>query len=92
MDQLYRFDGAPPPALTEALLRSELEKRRLRRETILVTIAAILTQLCLVLLAAALYPVRPGLALVCTVYLCLSVSGGGVLALVYTQQRRYLTP
>lgn len=92
MDQLYPFDGATPPALTEALLRAELEKRRLRRETILVTIAAILTQLCLVLLAAVLYPMWPGLALVCVGYLCLSASGAGVLALVYTQRRRYLTP
>lgn len=92
MNQIYDFQKAEPPVLTEARLRAELERRRLRRETALVTLAAILTQLCLVVLSVVLYPVEPALSFVCAVYVCLSASGGGVLALVFAQKRRFLVP
>ena len=92
MTQPYDFQRADPPVLTEAVLRAELDRRKVRRETALAILAAILTQLCLVVLSAALYPVDPALSFVCAVYVCLSASGGGVLALVFTQKRRFLVP
>jgi len=92
MRPIYDFQRAEPPVLTEARLRETLEKRRARREAGLVILAAILCQLCLLVLARALYAAQPMLALVCMGYVCLSISGAGVLALVYTRGRRFPVP
>lgn len=88
MDQIFNFASQTPPVLTEKLLREEMEKRRLQGQTLLLTLAALLTQACLVLLGVLLYPTQPGLAFVCLAYACLSVTGGGAVALAYTQKRR----
>lgn len=88
MDQIFHFESHNPPVLTEKLLREEMEQRRLQQQTLLLTLAAILTQACLVALGLCLYPSQPVIAFVCLAYACLSVTGGGLLALIYTQKRR----
>lgn len=90
MTPIYDFEAVSPPALTEAILRARAEEKRLRRQTALVTLAAVLTQVCLVVLGLVLYPVQPQAALACFIYLCLSTAGGGVVALTYTRKRRFL--
>lgn len=88
MNQIFVFEGQTPPMVTEAMLRDAIEKRRLQRQTLLLTLAAILTQACLVALGLCLYPTQPLAAFICLAYACLSVTGGGLLALIYTQKRR----
>lgn len=91
MTPIYDFESVAPPVLTEAALRARAEEKKLRRETALVALAAILTQICLVVLGFALYPVQPLAALACFIYLCLSTAGGGLVALTCTRKRRFLT-
>ena len=55
MNQIYNFEAKEPPVLTESMLRAELVKRRIRRQTAIAAVAGILIQivflLCAVLLA-----------------------------------------
>ena len=88
MEQIFTFESHTPPPLTEKLLREELERRKLQRQALLLTLAAVLTQACLVTLGLCLYPSQPTLAFVCLAYTCLSVTASGLLALVYTRKRR----
>ena len=69
-------------------MREALWPRKLKRQALLLTLAALLTQACLVTLGLCLYPSRPTLAFVCLAYTCLSVTASGILALVYTRKRR----
>ena len=87
MEQIFPFESHTPPPLTEKLLREELERRKLQRQALLLTLAAVLTQACLVTLGLCLYPSQPTLAFVCLAYTCLSVTASGLLALVYTRKR-----
>ena len=62
MTPIYDFEAVSPPALTEAILRARAEEKRLRRQTALVTLAAVLTQVCLVVLGLVLWPLWPALS------------------------------
>lgn len=88
MNQIYDFAAARPPILTEDSLRAEAERRKLQRQTLILTLAALATQVILVVLGAVLYQTQPLLALLCLGYVCLSATGGGLAALVYTKERR----
>lgn len=86
MKPICGFEWFDPPVLNEKMLHRELEKRAERRRTVLLAIAGALMQIAALLLAVlvrAWYPAL-SLALVCTVIL--SATGGGVIAIVYTQK------
>ena len=91
MKQIYHFDGKTPPVLRESVLREELERRRLRRQTTLLVLAGMLCLLCLFLTAGLLYPAYPALTLACVAYLCAAVTGACVLTVVFMQKRRKIT-
>lgn len=88
MTRFYNFEAHRPPVLTEAGLRAEAERRKVRRQTIILTLAALATQVILVVLGLVLAPSQPMLALVCLGYVCLSATGGGLAALIYQKERR----
>ena len=88
MNQIYDFEAVRPPFLTEEALRAEADRRKVRRQTLILTLAALVTQVRLVVLGLVLAPSQPLLALVCLGYVCLSVAGGGLAALVCTKERR----
>lgn len=88
MNQIYDFAAARPPYLTEEKLRAEAQRRKLRRQTLILTLAALATQVILVVFGLVVYETQPMLALVCLGYVCLSATGGGLAALVYTKERR----
>ncbi len=90
MKKIYDFTRFYPPVLTEKSLRAEAERRRLRRQTVLLALAALLIELCLMLSALVLYPDNPALAILCGIYFVISLSGGGVLAIVFIRKRREL--
>ena len=54
MRQIYRFDAFVPPPLSEARLRRELERRRLRRQAALLVLGGLLTLFCIALAALSL--------------------------------------
>ena len=88
MNPFYDFAAHRPPALTVAGLQAEADRRRLRRQTLILTLAALATQVILVILGFILAPAQPMLALVCLGYVCLSATGGGLAALIYQKERR----
>lgn len=90
MNQIYRFDCISPPALSEKTLRAEIARRKLQHQTILLAVAGILIDWCLIILAVALYPVNIFLSVICIFHVCVAVFGGGAIAVVFTNKRRAL--
>lgn len=82
MKQIYNFDAKQPPTLNESMLRTELAKRQLRRQTTLAAISGILTQLVVLLVAFLLAEYSPFLAICCVVYVILSATGGTIVAIL----------
>lgn len=89
MKQIFHFDQLPPP-LTEKMLRAELERRRSRRQTGLLTVAAVLMEACLWAAALLLFPTYPVLSLLCLLYSAVSITGGTILILIFTYKRKEL--
>lgn len=82
MKQLYNFESKNPPPLSESMLRTELAKRQLHRQTTITAIAGILTQVALLLCAFLLADISPFLAVCCIIYVILSATGGTVIAII----------
>lgn len=86
MKQIYNFEQHRPPVLNENMLRAEQERRRLRWQTALIALAGLLLQAVVVLaglLAVADYPL---ITMLCLGYTVVSITGGGVLAVVATRK------
>ena len=86
MNQIYNFEQYKPPVLNENMLRSELERRRLRWQTTLIAVAGILIQILLVLFGFVTKNEYPVITVACLIYVVFSVTGGSVLAIVYTRK------
>ena len=82
MKQIYNFDSKIPPFLNESMLRTELKKRQLRRQTGIAAIAGILIQIALLLLAMMISDYSMLLAVCCVVYVIISATGGTVIAIL----------
>lgn len=81
MKQIYNFEANNPPVLNESMLRAELERRQLRRQTTLTAIAGILTQLVVLIVAFLLIEHSLLLAVVCISYVIFSTTGGTIVAI-----------
>ena len=88
MNPTFDFEAHRPPVLTERMLREEADRRRVRRQTLILTLAALATQVILVVLGLILAPIQPMAALICLGYVCLSATGGGLAALIFQKERR----
>ena len=88
MNPTFDFEARRPPVLTERMLREEADRRRVHRQTLILTLAALATQVILVVLGLILAPIQPMATLICLGYVCLSVSGGGLAALIFQKERR----
>lgn len=86
MNQIYNFEQYKPPVLNENMLRAELERRRLRWQTTLIAVAGILIQILLVLFGFVTKNEYPVITVACLIYVVFSVTGGSVLAIVYTRK------
>lgn len=82
MKQIYNFDAKQPPTLNESMLKTELAKRRLRRQTTIAAVAGILTQLAVLLAAFLLAEYSLLLAACCVAYVILSATGSTVIAIL----------
>lgn len=86
MNQIYNFEQYKPPVLNENMLRAELERRRLRWQTTLIAVAGILIQILLVLFGFVTKNEYPVITVACLIYVVFSVTGGSVLAIVFTRK------
>lgn len=86
MKQIYRFDDSPPPILTEKKLRQISEQKKLKVQTIIISIAGLLMHLCLLLTGILLFPRYEALAIVCFAYLIIAVFGSAVTTIVFTRK------
>lgn len=82
MKQIYNFESKNPPVLNESMLRAELEKRKLKKQTILIAVCGIVSMLLLLILSVFLAEVEPVLAGICMTYVILSLTGSVVLAIL----------
>lgn len=81
MKQIYNFESKNPPIVNESMLREELAKRQLRRQTTMAAIAGILTQLVVLIAAFLLTDYSVLLAAACVAYVILSATGGTIVAI-----------
>ncbi len=86
MKQIYNFEQHTPPVLNENMLQAEQERRRLRWQTALVALAGILLQTVVILVGLCVMADYPWLTMLCLGYTVVSVTGGGVLAVVATRK------
>jgi len=82
MKQIYNFEAKQPPVLNESMLKAELAKRQLRRQTTMAALAGILTQMVFLLFAFLLAETSPFLSVCCVIYVILSATGGTVIAIL----------
>ena len=83
MNQIYNFNEHTPPVLTERMLRDELERRTLRRQTRLLRIASLLVSLCVLLCGVLLFSEHTVLAIGCLAFVILSLVGNGIISFVF---------
>ena len=88
MKQIYNFEKNNPPWLNERYLRKEAERRRLQRQTILLTVAAILSQIVVLLFGILMWQIQPVVAFVCILYVLTATLSGSVLMIAFTRKRR----
>lgn len=83
MNQIYNFDEHTPPMLSERMLRDELARRTLRRQTKILRIASLLVSLCFLLCGVLLFPEHTVLAIGCLAFVVLSLAGNGIISFVF---------
>ena len=88
MKQIYNFEKTNPPCLNERYLRKEAERRKLQRQTILLTIASILSQMVVLLFGILLWPIQPVITLTCILYVLTAALSSSVIVIVFTKKRR----
>ena len=82
MNRIYNFETKEPPVLTESMLRAELDKRRIRRQTAMAAVAGILIQIVFLLCAVLLAKEYIFLSALCVAYVILSATGGTIIAII----------
>lgn len=86
MKQIYNFEQHTPPVLNENMLRAEVERRKVKAQTMVLAVAALLMQIAVLIFGAAIMKMYPWLTVLCLGYVVISTSGAGVVAVVYTKK------
>lgn len=86
MNQIYNFEEHKPPALNENMLRTELERLRLRWQTALLALAGILLQAVFVLFGYSAIDWYPWVSVICFGYVIVSTTGCGIIAVTYSRK------
>lgn len=86
MKQIYNFERHAPPVLDENMLRCELERRKLQWQTTLFALAGILLQIVAALFGVSAVDWYPWLSAICFGYVIVSMTGGAVVAVVYSRK------
>lgn len=86
MKQIYNFEQYDPPALNENMLRNEIEKRKVQKQTLLLGIAGILVQIVVLMFGWWNVETHPAITIMCWGYVLSSAVGGSLIAVVYTKK------
>ena len=86
MKQIYNFEQHTPPVLNENIIRSEIERRKLQWQTTLLVLAGILIQVVVALFGYSAVDWYPWISVVCFVYIEISTTGCGVVAVAYSRK------
>lgn len=86
MKQIYNFEQHTPPVLNENIIRSEIERRKLQWQTTLLVLADILIQVVVALFGYSAVDWYPWISVVCFVYIVISTTGCGVVAVAYSRK------
>lgn len=86
MKQIYNFEQHTPPVLNENIIRSEIERRKLQWQTTLLVLAGILIQVVVALFGYSAVDWYPWISVVCFVYIVISTTGCGVVAVTYSRK------
>lgn len=86
MKQIYNFKQHNPPVLNENMLRSEMERRKLHWQTALLAVAGLLLQVVVALFGYSAVDWYPWISVVCFVYIIVSTTGCGVIAVAYSRK------
>ena len=88
----FEFDSFEPPVLQEQDLREILEKRQLIKRALMLTLASALIHICLALMALYLSLHSLPAALVCLVFLGISLLNSGIAAVLFTRKMMNVIP
>ena len=87
MTSPYDFSALDPPALTEAMLRRELERRQAQRQTVWLAVGGVLWLACVLVLGAIVYPQWPWLSVGCIGVIAAAVVGALAVTWILTHER-----
>ena len=88
----FEFDSFEPPVLQEQDLREILEKRQLIKRALMLTLASALIHICLALMALYLSLHSLPAALMCLVFLGVSLLNTGIAAVLFTRKMMNVIP
>ena len=86
MKKIYDFEQHIPPAVNENMLRNELKKRMLEKQTAVLLIAGILIQVAIVLFGLSQFNTYPFITMICIGYVIISIVGSFILTIVCTRK------
>lgn len=86
MNLNYDFESYQPPRMTEEKLMEILHRRQLIRRTLLLILAALLSNICLALLAFAVAPYSLEAGIACLVLLGVSLADSGIIAVLFARK------
>lgn len=86
MKPTYHFDQYNPPVLNENMIRCEIERRKLHKQTTLLVLAGILLQVVVALFGYSAMDWYPWISMICFGYVIVSTTGCGVIAVAYSRK------
>ena len=86
MKQIYDFERHSPPSLNENMLRLELEKQKVQRQTALLALTGILSQFVMIMLGVFAVEIYPIITVACFIYVLVTVASIGLITVVYTRK------
>lgn len=91
MKQIYNFDKVSPPDLNEHLIREQIKLRKVNRDAFCVAFGGLVLMICLALAAILVSDTLPLISTICLVYVCIAVTGGSVIALIYKKKKEEIS-
>ena len=86
MKQIYNFDQHTPPVINENMLRNEMEKRKVEKQTAVLLLAGILIQIAVIMFGLCQINTYPVITMICNGYVVISILGSCILAIVCTRK------
>ena len=86
MKQIYDFEQYNPPVLNENMLKNEIERRQLHKQTIILAIAGVLAQIAVLMFGFMIGESSPMIAIGCFGYVLVSIRGSSTITVIYARK------